>query len=425
MTTASSLVEQAVGHLNGRRYAEAAAAFLAAVNAAPADDEAWRGLAIALALQGRLGDLIGLADYRERRRGDGFLFCHEALGLLLTYRLYGHARALDDALPEASVYKPATLYQAACADLLEGAEDSAFARLGRFKRLVAARAGTLPIGPDSHFNIAYRQGTLIEDADFVAGLTEPEAVVGRLPELVHEGAAGAGARAYVLAAACDRRYFARFAPGFVESAARHMPGAAVHFHVMEADEASRALFRRLAMAAPGLTLNLSTEGESPFKSGAYYASARFLIGPDLLGRYDRPLVLLDADVTFEQALDPLVAATAGLDFACFRHDGAGPCSRYPAVLSVTRPGAGGLALLERIRRFVLAKLEIEWPFNWMLDQAALGSVLRWARAGEQGSGGAPLRVGVLNELVGSHFQPWLRSVGGDEKAALIRAASGQ
>ena len=36
----------------------------------------------------------------------------------------------------------------------------------------------LPIGADSHFNIAYRQGTLIEDAGFVAGLAEPDAVVG-------------------------------------------------------------------------------------------------------------------------------------------------------------------------------------------------------------------------------------------------------
>ena len=42
---------------------------LAAVNAEPAQDEAWRGLAMALALQGRLGDLIGLADYRERYAG--------------------------------------------------------------------------------------------------------------------------------------------------------------------------------------------------------------------------------------------------------------------------------------------------------------------------------------------------------------------
>ena len=420
MTSASSLVEQAVGHLNGRRFAEAAALFLAAVNAVPADDEAWRGLALALALQGQLGDLVGLADYRERRRGDGFLFCHEALGVLLGYRLYGHLRALDDSLPEASVYKPSSLYQAACADLLDGAEDAGFARLDRFKQLVAARAGTLPIGPDSHFNIAYRQGTLIEDAGFVAGLVEPSDVVRRLPETVQESAVGSGGRPYVLATACDRNYFERFAPGFVASAAAQMPGAGLHFHVMEADGASRNLFQRLAADAPGLALNLSTEAASPFKSGAYYASARFLQGPALLGCYDRPLVLLDTDVEFLQPLDPLVAATAGLDFACFRHDGAGPCSRYPAVLGVAQPGEGGAALLERIRLFVLAKLDIEWPFNWMLDQAALGSVIRWARKtrGEPG-------VGVLNELVGTHFQPWLRSVGGEEKAVLIRAASGQ
>jgi len=419
MTSASSLVEQAVGHLNGQRFAEAAAAFLAAVNAVPADDEAWRGLALALALQGRLGDLVGLADYRERRRGDGFLFCHEALGVLLTYKLYGHVKALDAALPEASIYKPSALYQAGCADLLDGDEDAAFDRFARFKAMVGVRPD-LPVGADSHFNIAFRQGTLIEDVGFVDGLTPPAAVADRLPARTDEGEMRLGLRPYVLAAACDARYFERFAPGFVATAARTMPGATLHFHVMEADAGSRSLFAELAASAPELALNLSTEAASPFKSGAYYASSRFLIGPDLLRRYQRPLVLLDADVEFEQALDPLAAAGGGSAFACFRHDGAGPCSRYPAVLSVTQPQPAGVILLERIRLFVLAKLEIEWPFNWMLDQAALGSVIRWARKTRTDAG-----IGVLNDLVGTHFQPWLRSVGGEEKAALIRAASGR
>ena len=414
----TSLVEQAVGHLNGQRFAEAGAAFLAALNADPADDEAWRGAALALALEGRLGDVVGLADYRGRRRGDGFLFCHEVLGVLLTYKLRAHVKAFDAALPDTNVYKPSALYQAGCADLLDGDEDAAFARFARFKAMVAGRTD-LPIGADSHFNIAYRQGSLIEDAEFVEGLVEPAAVVRRLPQ-VDAGEPRLGTRPYVLAAACDGRYFERFAPGFVASTARTMPGATLHFHVMEADAASRALFAQLAAGAPELVLNLSTEAESPFKSGAYYASARFLIGPDLLRRYARPLVLLDADVEFEQTLDPLIAAAAGSDFACFRHDGVGPCSRYPAVLSVTQPQQGGELLLERIRLFVLAKLDIEWPFNWMLDQAALGSVIRWARKTRTDPG-----VGVLNDLVGTHFQPWLRSVGGEEKAALIRAASGR
>jgi len=415
----TSLVEQAVGHLNGQRFAEAGAAFLAALNADPADDEAWRGAALALALEGRLGDVVGLADYRGRRRGDGFLFCHEVLGVLLTYKLRAHVKAFDAALPDSSVYKPSALYQAGCADLLDGDEDSAFARFARFKAMVAERTD-LPIGADSHFNIAYRQGSLIEDAEFVEGLVEPAAVVRRLPPRLDAGEPRRGTRPYVLAAACDGRYFQRFAPGFVASAARTMPGATLHFHLMEADDAGRALFAQLAAGAPELALNLSTEAQSPFKSGAYYASARFLIGPDLLRRYQRPLVLLDADVEFEQALDPLIAAAADSDFACFRHDGAGPCSRYPAVLSVTQPQRGGAILLERIRLFVLAKLDIEWPFNWMLDQAALGSVIRWARKTR-----TDLGVGVLNDRVGTHFQPWLRSVGGEEKATLIRAASGR
>ena len=403
-----------VAALNGQRPADAAGHFLAALRDDLRQEQAWLGLALALAFEGKLADLIALADYRQRSLSDGFLFFHNAVGMLIGYRLYDHARALRRLLPETSPYALPACYHAGCAALLQGDEDAAFEEFGRFKAGAAGRAAELPIGPDSPFNIAWRQATLIEDRDYVEALDDGAAIRGQLPAPVF-AEPRLGAADLVLAAACDGRYFQLFAPGFVRSAAAFLPGMTVHLHVIEPDAAALALFAELAQAAPAL--NLSTEPAGPYRSGAYYASSRFLIGPALIERYGKRLMLTDIDVEFVAPLDDLVAATAGCDFAGFRHDGAGPCSRYPAVLTLWDPGVAGRALLDRVGRFVLSKLSIEWPFNWMLDQAALGSVLRWARGGQ-----TPFRLGIINELTGKHFQPWLRSVGGEEKAQLIRAA---
>ncbi|MEA2754943.1 MAG: hypothetical protein QOJ54_1232 [Aliidongia sp.] len=411
-----ALTQAGVAELNDGRPAQAAERFLAALRADPAQEQAWLGLALALAFEGKLGDLIGLTDYRQRVRGDGFLFFHGAAGMLVGYRLYDHVRALARMLLDASPYHLPAAYNAGCAALLQGDEDDGFAQFVRFKQLAAGQAASLPIGPESPFNVAWRQATLIEDRPYVEALDESTAIRARLPVPEFTGPAPGPAGA-TLAAACDARYFRLFAPGFVRSAAAQCPTLHIHFHLIGPDEAALALFAELAAATPGLTLNLSTETAGPYRSGAYYASSRFLVGPALLRRYGGRLVLTDIDVEFDAPPGDLLDATRECDFAGFRHDGAGPCSRYPAVLTVWNSGTASLDLLDRVGRFVLSKLDVEWPFNWMLDQAALGSVLRWAAQARPAC-----RIGIINDLTGKHYQPWLRSVGGAEKAVLIREA---
>jgi hypothetical protein len=367
---------------------------------------------LALALDGRLGDVIGLAGERERQRRDGFLFCHAALGAMVSYRLYDHVRALDRALPAASPFAPTVAYNAGCAALLQGDEDAAFDCFGRFKRLIAERRDTLPIGPESHFNVAYRQGSLIEDRDYVAALGEGPAA----PVPIEWPATPTDEGGTIVAAACDGNYFRLFAPGFVRSLGLVIPAATAHIHVIAPESSLAEQVAQLAAMAPGLALNISTEPAGPYRSGAYYASNRFLVAPALIERYRRPIVLTDIDIEFTAPLDDLLAAVAACDFAGFRHDGAGPASRYPAVLTRWTPAERSRVLLDRLNRFIRSKLDIPWPFNWMLDQAALVSVLRWARHDRP-----EIELGIVNDLLGRHFQPWLRPVGGEEKAALIRA----
>src|ERR1700689_4248985 len=208
---AEAQTQAGVAELNAQRPGAAASRFLAALQADLRQEQAWLGLAMALALEGKLVDLIGLAEYRERVRGDGFLFFHGAAGMLVSYRLYDHAQALGRILPEANPWFLPACYHAGCAALLQGDEDLAFAQFGRFKRLAAGREASLPIGPDSPFNIAWRQAMLIEDRAYVEALGDGATVREKLPVLrfaePRRGTAGV-----TLAAACDARYFQLFAP---------------------------------------------------------------------------------------------------------------------------------------------------------------------------------------------------------------------
>ena len=101
--------------------------------------------------------------------------------MLVSYRLYDHARALGRILPEANPWFLPACYHAGCAALLQGEEEQAFAEFGRFKRLAAGREASLPIGPDSPFNISWRQAMLIEDRAYVEALGDGAAVREKLP----------------------------------------------------------------------------------------------------------------------------------------------------------------------------------------------------------------------------------------------------
>ena len=115
MSDAVALTQAGVAELNAQRPEAAAAQFLAALRLDLRQEQSWLGLALALALQGKLGDLVGLADYRQRVLGDGFLFFHGAAGMLVGYRLYDHARGLARLLPGSSPYRLPAFYAAGCA----------------------------------------------------------------------------------------------------------------------------------------------------------------------------------------------------------------------------------------------------------------------------------------------------------------------
>lgn len=419
----AALLGEAARHLNGGDVAMAGRFYMTALNAAPGEPQAWLGLGLTAALRRDHALVLQLAERRGQLFRDGFAWFHDLLTTLMSYRVHQAVLELGGVLDAASPYLPSQLYYAGCIHLLAGREDEAFECFNRLKPLLEQRRGSLPIGAEDRFNIAYRQASLVEDGDYPdrldpAALAEAER---RLPAMEPVGEwRPASAAEYTLLAACDGRYLERFAADFLRSAETHGGGASVHLHVVEPTEAGLAAVAEQA-AGSSLTVNLTREGACDLRSGAYYACSRFLVADKVMARDDRPVMITDIDIVLARPLAEVAAAARRFDFASFVHDGFGPCSRLPAVLTWFQDGACGRDALAAVRKTILSKLSVPWPHNWMLDQAALMTARRWLRLSRPAA-----RIGQLNDELGHPFAHFIECRGDDdEKQALIRAAAGR
>lgn len=421
MTAADRLLAQAAGQVNAGDLAAAWNSYLTAAQAVPGHPQAWLGLGMVALLRRDWALAALLADKRQTLAGDGFAYFHDLLTAMMGHGLSPLVEALGAHLPAESPYGLSQMYYQSCARLLAGDEDGAFALLGRLKPRLAALAATLPIGPEDRFNVAYRQATLIEDGDYPDAL-DPQriaAAAARLPALTAlRPWPAAQAAPFVLLAAADGPYLRRFAADFLESADASVEGAVVHLHAIAADDETLAGLAAAAAACRNPVM-LTAEDAAAHGGGAYCASARFLVAGALMARYGRPLMITDLDIRFIRPLGDLAEAARPFAFASFVHDGWGPCSRLPAVLTWFAADADGAAMLEAARHTILSKLDVPWPHNWMLDQAALMTARRWLRRRRPRAG-----IGEFNTLLGRSFEHFLVCSGDEEdKAALIRAAA--
>lgn len=410
-----TIEQRALAAYGAGRWAEAAQDFLAVIKAEPRSPRAWLGMGAAFASAGEHGALMDAAISRDKMFGDGFAYFHDVLVVLMNEGRHDAVLGLHLAIDNEGPLAVAPTYFAGCVQLLRGDEDSAFALFTRFKALVSKHAHRLDTGAHAHFNIAYRQGTLVEDRDYFRALS-PAALAQALaalpaPQVVSRPAAAA-ARGVVLAA-CDGAYLARFGQGLVDSFHTFGAGFNLHLHVVAPDAAALGLLASLA----GERVGTSFEAAQPDLDGAYYACARFLAARRLAPEWQAPVLTVDVDVEFTAPLAPLAEAAANTDFGVFRHSGYGPCSRYPAVATWFGAGPGGATALARVTDFILSKRNVRAPHNWMLDQAALASAVRLLRGGE-------VSVGFLDILAGKDWRAFMRSAGSEqEKAAMVAAAS--
>ncbi|MGE4279019.1 MAG: hypothetical protein AB7G62_05490 [Magnetospirillum sp.] len=415
-------LQQAARQLNGGDFTGAWNSYMAALQAEPGNDQAWLGLGLAALLRRDWAAIVGLADRRQARTGDGFAWFHDVTSSAMGYGLGVLVEVLGNHLDPSSTYAVSQLYHAACARLQADDEDGAFVLLNRLKPLLAQHRDSLPNGPGDRFNIAWRQATLVEDGDYPDTLS-PSLLNSRaadLPEPRLVGTWGDGDTAeYVLLAACDGKYLDRFGADYLDSAARMGPGGLVHLHVVEADDDAVADFCQLAARA-GMAVAVSVEGANPWRSGAYYACSRFLVAAWVKAQHGgKPLMATDIDIRFIRPLAELVELARPFAFASFLYEaGLGPASRLPAVWTWFA-GPDGDAMLDSLRKVLLSKLDVPWPHNWMLDQAGLMCARRWLRRARPAAA-----IGEVNRLgERRYFTDFLECRGDeDDKAALIRQA---
>ncbi|MBI1205658.1 MAG: hypothetical protein GC191_00055 [Azospirillum sp.] len=419
--------------MQGGRFDAAVDWFLKAIRADPRPADAWLGVGMSLARQGRIDSLLEFIEMREGLTGEGFELFHRTLAALATDRHHDALLAVWRGTPRQRLIHIPALYYAAAVMLARDDDRTAFALFADFRRLAEQHLAELPVDATNMFNIPFRQAFLVEDLPYVEALeatAEPQLPKLTLPEFAlpeprppaQGDAAGGAGRPWVLVAACDGQYCRRFAAGLVASFEQHCRGRLLHLHVADSDAGTDALLAELQAGMRANRLAISREISGVWRKGAYYASNRFLIADRLMDFYGADLLISDVDIRWTDgaAVDRIIHATATLDFACFRADSLGPSSRCDAIVTWFAGTPRTRRLLALVRRFVAAKIDLPEDRIWMLDQAALYSVLRVAQRWRD-----PIRAGFINQITGQPRSSFVTQQAGiDEKAAMIRAVGG-
>ncbi|MBB3265700.1 tetratricopeptide (TPR) repeat protein [Azospirillum sp. OGB3] len=203
------------------------------------------------------------------------------------------------------------------------------------------------------------------------GLPDADTLLDSFPslELLAEPPAGSGP---LLAVSCDDGYYRRFATGLLDSVAAAGGGVAVHVHVVNPSPETLA---DLARRRERLPLGISREGIDfagwdEHRRTTYYACIRFLRWHQLMARWGRPLLHLDADCTLTGGLDALAALLDGADVGLLRDARwRGPTREITVCFAAFQPTPRGRAFLALTAAYIGAFLREGRGF-WMLDQAA-------------------------------------------------------
>lgn len=388
----------------------------AALDLSPDDPLAWHALGLALAWAGEYAEFLALCDRAAPRFGDAVIFAHNVVKDLAEQAAWDRVRDLAAALPpERREHAPA-LYYAGCAEVALGRHPAALELFERFKHAVLPRYAAFPL-TDPGFNLIFRQGVLVERPEMVRQLAQQPVPAG--PAIRFLGQPG-GAGAYVVAHVLDARYFRRFAAQLCRGHRQAGLSEALHFHVLAADDAVGGEMQALARSFPDLTLGFSLEPPGPWDHPVYYTCARFLVMNRLLDHYGRTVMTLDADILPTLQTARIFAAADGADFACFQTGRDEPASVYQASIMVFDTGTRARAFVDDLVRFCVAKLALPPALAWMLDQAALYSVLTQRGVDDPG-----FRFASLDAILGVPLVAALRQLSdeAEKRAIMTRAVS--
>jgi len=381
-----------------------------------------RDFGVCLSLGGRWGALLYLLD----NVNPSVLFLHQVCLKLMLRGDYPTLAEMHRALPEERLDHAIAVYFAGVACIAEGRYRDSLAFFHRFKRRVVTQIQDYRhLLHDRNFNLVFRQGTLVEPPEYVAALASgvlPVTCFG--PAVALRETAETGPGRALLGSCMNDLYFQRFGESLAATLSEHCAEAALHLHIMGDESCCRSLYEQLRARHGNIHFGLSVEPEPLRRHKIYYACNRFLVLPRLLDLYDRPMLLLDADALALQDLSAvyrrLAEGAPEVDFACFDTGRAEPASIYQASMMYFSGSARCRDFIGHLERFVWSKLDQPAEILWMLDQAALLSVL--LHKAEDGSGFA---FRTLNEVTGAGMPDFIDSAGTEEEKRLIGAHESQ
>jgi len=189
--------------------------------------------------------------------------------------------------------------------------------------------------------------------------------------------------------------------------------AALHIHVIHPDTVSLALIRSLR-DRHGDRLYFSLERERRFATFTYFSCARFYVASQILDRYRAPLLAFDFDISPRQPVARFLQAAQGYDFCCFKTKRDEPASLYQASIMYWADAEGARRLLDRLQRFCWPELANPSVTTWMLDQAALFSLLA-----DPDADGKP-RFGDFAALLGCELEDCAATISDEATKAALR-----
>ena len=420
-------------HLAHGRLAAAIAAYRQAIELDPGLGHAWHELGVTLGLAAAIDDLCRLTDRAAPLFESTVVFFQNVALDLMNRQAFAALEPLADLVPADRPYYPVAVYYAGTSRIARRDYLGSLAFHDRFKALVSPRHENYPLTTNVNFNLIYRQATLVDSPATVARLaaTTPKPETINKPTVIwqrpwceptqSEKKTENQTEPPLFASALNNLYFLRFAEELAASFARHRPGDCLHFHIIESDPACVALAQRLRERHPAVCFNFSAERRAPYANGVYYTCDRFLILPQLFKRYRVPrIITLDADSVLNNDLSAVLSVLDGYDFACFNTGRTEPASVYQATFMMFADTPAGRRFIDLLRRFVLAKIDQPPVLTWMLDQAALFSVICYLQAS-----GADFRLGEIDRLTGLDLRYVIGGLGSDqEKLAMMAKARG-
>jgi hypothetical protein len=326
--------------------------------------------------------------------------------------------SLGRLVPEGNPVFPITTYYAACAHMVAGREDEAQAGFNRFRLTIRPYVAGLPMIKDGYLNLIFRQGTLVlppaETAERIAQVPagpEPQADFRMIRPFQ---AAGVAPGTPLVMGCGDARYVSYFARDWAASLGPQVPR--LHIHVINPDaDALAALDAVAAALPPGVFLSASTSEDAHYRTATAYACGRFFVVPRLLAQVGRPVVTIDLDAELQPGLLDLVSLAGAADFACFETGRREPASAHQASIMVFADSDPSRRFLSALGAFCRAKLDQTSAVNWLLDQAALYSVLRLFRRAEP-----DFRYAALDRLSGKRLDDVMRSIATDQQKNEMR-----